>query len=226
MAVTAVALMYQWADTTRMARGSGTAAPKAAHASVYRLCSRAFMGLPCPMKAAGIASFFISSLLADYPTRHRSALIHRMMRIEEFSRLAAQEDGLVVVGATRADGSVQASVVNAGVLRHPGDGTPVVGLVARGNALKLRLFRRRPVTAITVLSDTQWVTVEGTAELAGPDDPHPDVAPADLPALLRTVFIAAGGTHDDWPTYDRVMAEERRTAVLVRPQRVYGVIRY
>ena len=34
IAVTAVALMYQWADTTRMARGRGTAAPKARHASV------------------------------------------------------------------------------------------------------------------------------------------------------------------------------------------------
>jgi hypothetical protein len=51
------------------------------------------------------------------------------------------------------------------------------------------------------------------------------VAPADLAALLRTVFMAAGGTHDDWPTYDRIMAEERRTAVLVRPERIYGVVR-
>jgi hypothetical protein len=78
--------------------------------------------------------------------------------------------------------------------------------------------------AVTVRSGWQWVTVEGTAELAGPDDPHPAVAPGDVPALLRAVFTAAGGTHDDWATYDRVMAEERRTAVLVRPVRVYGVV--
>ena len=80
--------------------------------------------------------------------------------------------------------------------------------------------------AVTVRSGPQWVTVEGPAELAGPDDPHADVGPADVPALLRAVFIAASGTHDDWPTYDRVMAEERRTAVLVRPERIYGVVRY
>jgi hypothetical protein len=36
------------------------------------------------------------------------------------------------------------------------------------------------------------------------------------------VFVAAGGTHDDWATYDRVMAEERRAAVLVSPVRVYS----
>ena len=34
MAVTAVALMYQCAETTRIARGVGTAAPNARHASV------------------------------------------------------------------------------------------------------------------------------------------------------------------------------------------------
>ncbi len=148
-----------------------------------------------------------------------------MVRLENFSQLAGGQSGLVVVSATRADGSVQASVVNAGVLDHPGDGTPVVALVARGDALKLRLLRRRPAAAVTVRDGWQWATVEGPAELAGPDDPHPDVAPDQLPALLRAVFVAAGGSHDDWATYDRVMAEERRTAVFVRPERVYGLLR-
>ena len=39
--------------------------------------------------------------------------------------------------------------------------------------------------------------------------------------LLRDVFRAAGGNHDDWDTYDRVMAQERRAAVLIAPSRVY-----
>jgi hypothetical protein len=43
-----------------------------------------------------------------------------------------------------------------------------------------------------------------------------------LRALLREVFRAAGGVHDDWDTYDRVMAEERRAAVLITPRRVYS----
>ena len=43
-----------------------------------------------------------------------------------------------------------------------------------------------------------------------------------MPALLRDIFTAAGGTHEDWDEYDRVMAAERRTAVLVTPTRVYG----
>jgi hypothetical protein len=43
-----------------------------------------------------------------------------------------------------------------------------------------------------------------------------------LRVLLRDIFTAAGGTHDDWDTYDRVMREERRTAVLISPTRTYS----
>jgi hypothetical protein len=39
--------------------------------------------------------------------------------------------------------------------------------------------------------------------------------------LLREIFRAAGGTHDDWDTYDRVMAGERRAAVIITPRRTY-----
>jgi hypothetical protein len=38
----------------------------------------------------------------------------------------------------------------------------------------------------------------------------------------RDICIAAGGTHEDWATYDRVVREERRTAVLVVPTRLYA----
>src|SRR3954447_20187169 len=56
MAVTAVALMYQCALTTRIARGRGTDSPKPRQAAVYRLSESAFIGLPCPKNAAGISA--------------------------------------------------------------------------------------------------------------------------------------------------------------------------
>jgi PPOX class probable F420-dependent enzyme len=142
--------------------------------------------------------------------------------LEPARRLGAAEHGLAVVSTTRADGSVQSSVVNAGVLAHPSGGAEVVGLVVRGSALKLRHLRRRPRATVVFRSGWEWVAVEGPVELAGPDDPLAGLDPEDLRRLLRDVFTAAGGTHDDWDTYDRVMAEERRAAVLVRPERVYG----
>jgi len=145
-----------------------------------------------------------------------------MASLEDFASLSGQEAGLVVVCTIRKDGTAQASVVNAGVMAHPASGKRGVAFVARGGALKLRHLRRDPRITVVARSGWQWAAVEGTADLAGPDDPHPDVDAEAIPELLRDVFRAAGGTHDDWAEYDRVMASERRTAVFVTPTRVYS----
>ena len=135
-------------------------------------------------------------------------------------RLGGAERGLAIVATTRADGTVHTSLVNAGVLAHPSTGEEVVGLVVQGSSAKARLMRASGRAAVTFRSGSEWVAVEGPVELIGPDDPSGAVAPGDVPGLLRAVFRAAGGTHDDWEEYDRVMAAERRLAVLVRPARI------
>lgn len=137
-------------------------------------------------------------------------------------RLVSAEHGLAVVATTRADGSVHASLVNAGVLADPTGGGPVVGTVIRGDAVKLEHFRRTGTATITFRSGWEWVSVDGPVRIIGPDDPAPDLDPARLPDLLRDVFTAAGGTHEDWDEYDRVMAAERRAAVLLTPRRIIG----
>ena len=145
-----------------------------------------------------------------------------MTELPAFGELATADQGLVVFTTLRRDGSAQASVVNAGVLPHPLTNEPVVGLVAIGGARKLAHLRADPRTTVTARSGWQWATVEGTAQLIGPDDPHPEVDEERLRVMLREIFTAAGGTHDDWPAYDRAMAEERRVAVLVTPARTHG----
>lgn len=145
-----------------------------------------------------------------------------MPGIDEVRAMVAAEHGLAVVATVRADGTAQVSVVNAGVLDHPVDGGPVLAFVARSATRKVANLRARPAVTVALRAGWRWVAVEGPAELAGPDDPLPDLAPDRLPALLRDVFTAAGGAHEDWGEYDRVMAEERRAAVLVRPERIYG----
>jgi PPOX class probable F420-dependent enzyme len=145
-----------------------------------------------------------------------------MTELDAFAQLIRGDHGLVVVNTLRPDGSVQSSVVNAGVLEHPRGGGKVVGLVATGGSQKLKNLRVDPRVTVVVRAGWQWATVEGDAEIIGPDDPRDDVDAEALRLLLRDVFTAAGGTHDDWDDYDRVMAEDRRAAVLVRPRRVYG----
>jgi hypothetical protein len=142
--------------------------------------------------------------------------------LEEFARLIQGDHGLVVVSTLRPDLTIQSSVVNAGVLAHPVTGDQVVGLVARGDSHRLAYLRARPRATVVVRAGWQWASVEGPVDLAGPDDPLPGVDAERLRVLLREIFTAAGGTHDDWPAYDRVMAEERRVAVLVSPARAHG----
>ncbi|MBO0827363.1 MAG: TIGR03618 family F420-dependent PPOX class oxidoreductase [Streptosporangiales bacterium] len=145
-----------------------------------------------------------------------------MTDLAAFAELVPRDHGLCVVNTLRRDGSVQASVVNAGVLEHPLRGVPVVGLVAVGGSRKLHNLRADPRVTIVARAGWQWASVEGDAEIIGPDDPYPGVDGEALRLLLRDVFRAAGGTHDDWDTYDKVMAAERRAAVLLAPRRVYA----
>ena len=135
--------------------------------------------------------------------------------------IATGDHHLAVVSTTRADGSVQSSVVNAGLLPHPISGEPVVGFVTYGRA-KLANLRRRPQATLVFRSGWRWAAVEGSCDLVGPDDRLPGFDEAGLALLLRTVFRAAGGDHDNWDEYDRAMAAERRAAVLVRPERLYS----
>jgi PPOX class probable F420-dependent enzyme len=141
--------------------------------------------------------------------------------IVELSALARAEHGLTVVSTLRPDLSIQSSLVNAGVMPHPLNGDEVLGFVTYGR-VKLSNLRARPELTALVRSGWNWAALEGTAQLIGPDDAHPEVDSERLRLLLREIFVAAGGQHDDWDEFDRVMREQRRTAVLVKPARVYG----
>jgi PPOX class probable F420-dependent enzyme len=141
--------------------------------------------------------------------------------LDPVRRIVGEDHGLVGVSVVRADGTPHSSLVNAGVLDHPTKGHPVVGYVTYG-PVKLRNLRARPATSLLFRSGWRWAGVDGTSELIGPDDPAEGVDAERLRLLLREVFTAAGGTHDDWDAYDRTMKEEGRVAVLVTPTRVYG----
>ena len=140
--------------------------------------------------------------------------------LELVRRLAGADKGLAVVSTTRADGTVHSSLVNAGVFDHPLTKEPTVALVAAGNAYKLRLLATAGRANAVFRAGWEWVSVEGPVGILGPDHPRPDFPAEQLPQLLRDIFTAAGGTHDDWAEYDRVMAEERRTAVFIVPERI------
>jgi PPOX class probable F420-dependent enzyme len=141
--------------------------------------------------------------------------------LEHVVRLGAPENFLAVISTVRGDATVQSSLVNAGVMDHPVSGQAVVAFVTYGRA-KLANLRVRPQIAVTYRSSWDWATVEGVAEIIGPDDPHDGFDAERLRLLLREIFVAAGGTHDDWDAYDATMLTQGRSAVFVAPTRIYS----
>jgi PPOX class probable F420-dependent enzyme len=122
-----------------------------------------------------------------------------------------QHQPYAVVSTIRPSGTVQSTLVNVGLYA---DG---VGFIAVGGSRKAYNLERNPACTVTIHHGPYWITVEGKARLYTWD--HTD--PETMRHLLRELYVAAGGTHDDWDTYDRVVCAERRTAVVVVPERIY-----
>ncbi|HEY9558628.1 MAG TPA: pyridoxamine 5'-phosphate oxidase family protein [Acidimicrobiales bacterium] len=142
-----------------------------------------------------------------------------MATMDDVRRLVTLDHGLASLATSRADGRSHVTVVNAGVIEHPVTGGPVAAFVGRPGTRKLVHLRARSHATLSWRAGWAWCTVEGDAELIGPDDPVQGVT---LPPLLRSIYASSGGgEHDDWADYDRVMAAERRLAVLVHPARIY-----
>src|SRR5947199_10249516 len=108
-----------------------------------------------------------------------------MADLADFARVGAEDNALCVVATLRADATIQASVVNAGVLDHPVSGARGVVFVAIGGSRKLHNLRSRPRVTLVARSGWQWVAVEGTAALMGPDDPVAGLGPGELRLALR-----------------------------------------
>lgn len=142
-----------------------------------------------------------------------------LAQVEEY---LSAEHGLAVVSTTQADGRVLSSVINCGVMAHPVTGRSCVALVSAGRAARLGHIRRGSEVTIAVRRGWAWAGVTGAADLIGPDDRPDGFDDEAIRLLLRAIFQAAGGTHDDYDEYDAAMAAERRVAVLVAADRILG----
>ena len=89
-------------------------------------------------------------------------------------------------------------------------------------AARMHHIRRGSEVTIAVRRGWKWRGVTGPADLIGPDDPQEGFDDEAIRLLLREVYQAAGGDHDDYDEYDRVMQQDRRAAIFVSPERVIG----
>lgn len=123
-----------------------------------------------------------------------------------------------VVTTFQRNGAAQASIVVCG----PYQGNMALVSV-RGNSAKVRNLRRDPSTILTVAPDWRsYVVVEGQAQLKDARNTEAE----ELRLELRQVYQACGGgEHPNWNEYDQVMQQQDAVVVLVRPDRIYGLLR-
>jgi PPOX class probable F420-dependent enzyme len=117
-----------------------------------------------------------------------------------------------VLATRRADGGLQMSPVNAGVL----DGQVVIS--SRAMLAKVHNLRRDPRASLMVLTERfygSWVQLDGSAEIID--------QPAALP-LLDEVYRAISGEHPDWAEYRAAMIADRRVVIRIRPERAAGTL--
>ena len=86
---------------------------------------------------------------------------------------------------------------------------------------KLINLQRDPRCSLMVAQEDWWgyVVLEGRAELLSPETTDA----VELRETLRDVYRVASGTeHSNWQEYDAAMLEQRRSAVIIVPEHIYG----
>lgn len=124
-----------------------------------------------------------------------------------------------IVTTHQADGAAQSSIVVCGA--HEGQAAFVA---VYGKSKKVSNLRRDSrCTVLAVTEDWRsWVTVEGEAQLFD----YTNTEQEKMRVMFRDIFRACGDRdHPDWEEYDQAMIDQQAVAVLVRPQRVYGLMR-
>ena len=96
-----------------------------------------------------------------------------------------------------------------------------VAFTTTAGRAKLANLVREPRCSLLVSKRDWWgyVVLEGRAQVLASDNTDA----AELRQALRDVYRAATGReHPDWDEYDQAMVRDRRAAVVVVPDHVYG----
>ena len=125
------------------------------------------------------------------------------------------ENHMGVLTCFRKNGMPQMSVVTFGAYR---DGVAFSTTAGRAKLLNLQ----RDARCSLMVSKVDWwgyIVLEGKATILSAGN-----TPADeLRDALRDVYRAATNTdHPNWPEYDQAMIDDRRAAVIVVPDQIYG----
>ena len=145
-----------------------------------------------------------------------------MVSFSDVKEFLSLENGLSTVSTVQADGRILSSVINCGIVPDPIDSSLCVAFVSVSGAARLKHIERGSEITVSVRRGWKWVAVSGKANLYGPRNLSEGFDDESLRLLLREVFIAAGGTHENFDEYDQVMSTEQRVVVCISIDRIIG----
>ena len=137
-----------------------------------------------------------------------------MATLDDLDGLLAHNN-VVVFTTFRRDGMPQQSLVTVGKMEGG------LAFTTRSRNAKAYNLARDPRCAVMLVKPDMraFAVLDGSAEVQGPHNTDADA----LRLRLREVYrVAAGKEHPDWDEYDRVMLEQGRVAVLLRPDRIFA----
>jgi PPOX class probable F420-dependent enzyme len=121
-----------------------------------------------------------------------------------------------VLTSFRRNGMSQLSIVTV----YPRDGG--VGISITENRMKFKNLLRDPRCSVLISHADWWsgfLVFEGKAELAHSGNTDPEA----LKMARRAIFSATTKRRSaDWDEYDRIANEDKRVAMVLRPDHVYG----
>jgi PPOX class probable F420-dependent enzyme len=120
-----------------------------------------------------------------------------------------------VLTTFRRDGNAQMSIITCGPYR---DG---IAFTVTETRAKLHNLRRNPDCSLLVSNENWWgfVVLEGQATILSASNTDAD----ELRLALRDTFrTASGEEHSNWEEYDQAMRDDRRSVIVVVPERIYG----
>ena len=135
--------------------------------------------------------------------------------LPEIVKKFVSENHRAVLTTFRRNGAAQMSIITTGAYS---DGAAFTTTEDRA---KLANLKRDPRCSLLVSHESWWgyVVLEGRARVMAPDNTGAE----ELRQALRDVYRAASGEeHPDWDEYDRAMVDDRRAAVVVVPEHIYG----
>jgi PPOX class probable F420-dependent enzyme len=120
-----------------------------------------------------------------------------------------------VLTTFRGNGAAQMSIVSCGPYRNG------VAFTTTADRAKLLNLKRNPRCSLLISQEDWWgyVVLEGHAEVLSADNTDAE----EFRMALRDAYRAASGTeHPNWEEYDRAMIDDRRSVIIVVPDRIYG----